>query len=322
MVFKNLPRKVCSLFIFLLGALTITYGQANKPSLMILPSDNWCEQRYFMTEFDNMGTKQKVPNYKQAFQEDKELVQVISKISSLMIDRGFPLKDAEQEIKNYEARSLEDNMTTSTSSNSSYAESPLDKLKNRVKSDLILQIWWSISKTENGKVVSFTLDAVDAYTGKKVAASTGISQPNKTDILPTILMGAINSNIDPFVSQLQQHFQDILTNGREVRLSIRRWANWDKNLETEVNGEEIRNHVYDWLQKNTNKGRFNELSSTENRVDYDQVRIPLFDERNRPIDARQFLVGLQKYFKAAPFSIDSKVLNRGIGEAILILGEK
>lgn len=48
-------------------------GQAKKPTLMILPSDNWCEQRFFMTEFDNQGTKQKVPNYKQAFQEDTEI---------------------------------------------------------------------------------------------------------------------------------------------------------------------------------------------------------------------------------------------------------
>jgi hypothetical protein len=37
------------------------FSQAKKPTLMILPSDNWCEQRFFMTEFDNQGTKQKVP---------------------------------------------------------------------------------------------------------------------------------------------------------------------------------------------------------------------------------------------------------------------
>ena len=55
---------------------------------MILPSDNWCEQRYFMTEFDNQGTKIKVPNYKQVFQEDNEIGQVISKIGELMINKG------------------------------------------------------------------------------------------------------------------------------------------------------------------------------------------------------------------------------------------
>ena len=75
-----------------------TYSQAKKPTLIILPSDNWCTQRYFMTEFDNQGTKQKVPNYKQAFQEDTEIGQVISKIGGLLA-KDFPLKKAEEEFQ-------------------------------------------------------------------------------------------------------------------------------------------------------------------------------------------------------------------------------
>ena len=74
------------------------YAQAKKPTIMILPSDNWCTQRYFMTEFDNQGTKQKVPNYKQAFQEDTEIGQVISKIGSLLA-KDFPLKKSRRRTK-------------------------------------------------------------------------------------------------------------------------------------------------------------------------------------------------------------------------------
>ena len=54
-----------------------SYSQVKKPTLMILPSDNWCVQRFFITEFDNQGTKIKVPNYKQAFQEDAETIKII-----------------------------------------------------------------------------------------------------------------------------------------------------------------------------------------------------------------------------------------------------
>ena len=289
---------------------------------MILPSDNWCEQRYFMTELDNQGTKQKVPNYKQAFQEDAELGQVITKIGSLLIERGFPLKDAEQELKNIESRTAEDNMNASAASGSGLSETPLDKLKNRVKADVILQIWWKVAKTDNGKVISFTLEALDAYTSKRIAASTGNGPPNNKDITPELLLNAIILNIDPFTTQLQGYFDDMAVNGREVKLSVRKWGNWDKDLETEVNGEEIRNHIYDWLQKNTMKGSFNESASNENRIDYEQVRIPLFDERKRSVDARQFAVGLQKHLKLPPFNIESKLMTRGLGEAILVLGEK
>lgn len=289
---------------------------------MILPSDNWCEQRYFITEFDNQGTKQKVPNYKQVFQEDIEIGQVISKIGALMIDRGFPLKDAEQELKAIENRNAEDNMTSSATSGSSIAESPLDKLKNKVKSDIIIQIWWKVSKTDNGKIVSFTLEAFDAYTNKRIAASTGNSLPNSADIIPVILQNAVLANIDPFVVQLQSHFDDMMLNGREIRLTLKKWNNWDKNFETEIDGKELTDYVNEWLQKNTLKGRYNMSDATENVIRCEQVRIPLYDANNNAIDARQFAKGLQKYFKNAPFNFEVKLMTRGLGEAIIVLGEK
>lgn len=300
----------------------LLFAQAKKPTLMILPSDNWCEQRYFMTEFDNQGTKQKVPNYKQVFQEDTEIGQVISKIGSLMIDRGFPLKDAEQEIKAIETRAAEDNMTNSSTSGASIAESPLDKLKNKAKADIIIQIWWKVNKTDQGKSVSFILEAFDAYTSKRIASSTGNGSPNNTDIVPVLLQNAILNNIDPFAAQLQKHFDDMMVNGREIILTVKRWNNWDKNLETEIADEEITDHITNWMQKNTVNGRFTNSDATENVLKFDQVRIPLYDANNKAIDARLFAKGLQKYLKAEPYNFEVKLMTRGLGEAILILGEK
>ena len=317
---KKLHLIIITLVVF--TSISTVFSQAKKPTLMILPSDNWCEQRYFMTEFDNQGTKQKVPNYKQAFQEDTEIGQVISKIGSLMIDRSFPLKDAEQELKAIEARNAEDNMTTSTASGSSISESPLDKLKNKAKADIIIQIWWKVTKTDNGKVISFVLEAFDAYTSKRIASSTGNGTPNNTDIVPVLLQNAILANIDPFATQLQSHFDDMFNNGREILLTVKKWNSWDKNMETEIDGKEITDYVNEWLQKNTVKGKFSMADATENIIRCDQVRIPLYDSNNNAIDARQFAKGLQKYLKAAPFNFEVKLMTRGLGEAILVLGEK
>ena len=322
MDFKMKKMKNSFLYLILLCVSQVVFGQAKKPTLMILPSDNWCEQRFFMTEFDNQGTKQKVPNYKQIFQEDTEIGQVISKIGALMIDRGFPLKDAEQELKAIENRTAEDNMTSSSTSGSSISESPLDKLKNKVKSDIIIQIWWKVSKTENGKIVSFTLEAFDAYTNKRIAASTGNSAPNNNDIIPVILQNSILANIDPFVAQLQSHFDDMMLNGREIRLTVKKWNNWDKNLESEIDGKEVADYIQEWMQINTKNKRFNLSDQTENRMNFEQVRIPIFDTNNNPIDARQFTKGLQKYLKGAPFNFEVKLMTRGLGEAIIVLGEK
>ena len=322
MVFNMKKLHLLIIAFSLLVSTNTLFGQAKKPTLMILPSDNWCEQRYFMTEFDNQGTKQKVPNYKQAFQEDTEIGQVISKIGSLMIDRGFPLKDVEQELKAIEARNAEDNMTTSTASGSSISESPLDKLKNKAKADIIIQIWWKVNKTDQGKSVSFILEAFDAYTSKRIASSSGNATPNNTDIVPILLQNAILANIDPFAAQLQSHFDDMFSNGREILLTVKKWNSWDKNMETEIDGKEITDYVNEWLQKNTVKGRFSMADASENIIRCDQVRIPLYDVNNNAIDARQFAKSLQKYLKAAPFNFEVKLMTRGLGEAILVLGEK
>jgi hypothetical protein len=299
-------------------------SQAKKPTLMILPSDNWCKQRFFMTEFDNQGTKQEVPNYKLVFQDDTEIGQVISKIGSLMIDRGFPLKDAEQELKAIEARTAEDNMTSSNTSGSGISESPLDKLKKKAKADIIIQIWWSVSEVKGqGKVLSFILEAFDTYTSKRIASSTGNSAINSNDIIPVMLQNAILANFDPFVVQLQGHFDDMLKNGREIILTVKKWDNWDKNLEFEINNKELSVYIEEWLQKNTVNGRFNTSDASENRMNFEQVRIPIYDSvSNASIDARGFAKGLQKFLKAAPFNFEVKLMTRGLGEAILVLGEK
>lgn len=294
------------------------FGQAKKPTLMVLPSDNWCEQRYFMTEFDNQGTKQKVSNYKQAFQEDTELGQVITKLNSLLIRKAFEPKVAEQELKSIEAKTAEDNMTKSVASGAQIYESQLDKLRKRVKMDIIIQLWWKVNKD---KSVSFTLEAFDTYTNKSIAAQTFNASPSD-DVMPVKLEKAISNSFDPFLSDLQNHFNDMLTNGREILITLKRWDNWDKNFETEINGEELTDYINKWMNENTINKRFNRTEATENLIIFEQVRIPIYDKNNNPMDAREFAKGLQKYLKASPFNYEVKLMQRGLGEAILVLGEK
>lgn len=289
---------------------------------MILPSDNWCVQRFFVTEIDNQGTQVKVPNYKQAFQEDTEIGQVISKIGALMVDRGYPLKDAEQEIKNLETQQAEDAMTQSTASGASLAESPLDMLKKRAKADIILQIWWKVNKTETGRAVSFTLEAFDAYTSKRIAASTGTSDASPSIAVPILLESAVVANIDPFMLQLQAHFDDMVLNGREIRLTLKRWDSWEHTLEDEFDGEELTDRINDWMQQHCVQGKFNMTDATENRILFEQVRIPLVDEKQRPMDARSFAKNLQTWLKDPPLGLTVKLMTRGLGEAILVIGEK
>ncbi|HRZ97487.1 MAG TPA: DUF6175 family protein, partial [Paludibacter sp.] len=75
------------------------FSQAKKPTIMVVPSDNWCVKNNFVSVFDNMGSTMKIPDYRRALQESTELLNVISKINEMMTERGFPLKNLESAMK-------------------------------------------------------------------------------------------------------------------------------------------------------------------------------------------------------------------------------
>lgn len=291
-----------------------------KPTIMILPSDHWCEMRYFMTTYDNQGTKVKTPNYQQAFIEDTEIGPVVSKIGQILTNMGYSLKDAEQEIKSINTKMAEDNVTMSKSSGASLVESPLDMLKRRIKCDILIQISWDLSRSAGGNATTFTLEAFDSYTNKRIATSTGNIQGQGS--IPDLLSTAVQKNVKPFDKQMDSWFADQKKNGREINLTIRCWDSWDNDLETEYNGEELTDCIQSWLQKNCVNGAFNLSDGTESFAQFEQVRIPLEDEKGKAMDARAFATLLRKYLAKPPYNITAKVMQRGLGEAILVLGEK
>lgn len=309
----------CTLFHLFL--MTVCADIPTKPTIMILPSDNWCTQRYFTQTFDNQGSTIKVSDYRRAFAEDIELPQVISKVGGVLTAQGYSFKDAEQEIKNLSMRQAEDNVMSSKSSGAMISETPLDILKRKMKSDVILQIWWNVTKDSKGKVVSFTLEAFDAYTGKRIATSTGNTKPSN-DALPLILEKAVKENIKEFDKQMDAWYADQRKNGREILLTVRCWDNWDNDLETEYDGEELTDCIKSWMRKNTVNGSFNLSDGSESFAQFEQVRIPLVDKNCDAMDARDFATSLRKYLGKAPYNIPAKVVIRGLGEAIVILGEK
>lgn len=291
-----------------------------KPTIMILPSDHWCEMRYFMTTYDNQGTKVKTPNYQQAFMEDSEIGPVISKIGQVLTNMGYSLKDAEQEIKSINTKTAEDNVTMSKTSGASLAESPLDMLKRRIKCDILIQISWDISRSAGGHSTTFTLEAFDSYTNKRIATSTGNIQGQGS--VADLLFTAVQKNVKPFDKQMDSWYADQKKNGREINLTIRCWDSWENDLETEFDGEELTDCIQSWLQKNCVNGTFNLSDGTESFAQFEQVRIPLEDEKGKAMDARAFATLLRKYLARPPYNITAKVMQRGLGEAILVLGEK
>jgi len=320
-----MKRLVLLTFVFLplLG-----FGQAKKPTIMVVPSDVYCISRGYKMTFDNQGTKQELPDYKKAMQNDSDLRLVITKMGQIMTDRGFPLKDLETEMKNLEKEAAEVAMMTSKGG-SDIQESPIDKLKRTAKADIIMDLDFIIKQPGPRKYIQFNLRGLDAYTSKQIAGCAGDGQPSSAATPGLLLEEAVLSHMDGFNAQLQKHFEEMFQIGREVKVMIRKFASSDVDLESEVsykgNDVQLIDIIDNWFSENCVQGRFTLSDASDNMARFEQVRIPMMGKnamgKEVAMDTRLFVTGLINYLKKE-FKIESKNYMRGLGEAWIILGEK
>jgi hypothetical protein len=249
----------------------------------------------------------------------------ISKINTMMADRGFPLVNLETALKNMEQESAEIS-ALSSKSGANLAENPIDVLQRAANADIIIQLTYVINKNGPQRSITFMLQAFDAYTNKQIAGAQGTGSPSLAAQTPVLLEEAVLSHIEDFNMRLQAHFNDLFENGREIVFQVRVWDSSPIDLEKVYNfkGEnlELGEIIEDWVADNTVRGRFNTSNYTQNVMRFEQVRIPLYDERQRAMDTRRWVRDLRTMLSGSPFNLDIKIHTRGLGEIWLVIGEK
>lgn len=305
-------------------------GQAKKPVLMVVPSDSWCNSNGYVYEFDNQGAIEKIPDYNAALLNSADLRLLITKMGAIMAERGFPLQDLEQSLKNLRTEAAEMSLITSSGSGSAIAESPIERLNRTAKADILIDMSFSVKKNGPVKQVTFNVRALDAYTSKQISGVTGVSSPSSAAPVELLLEEAVLSYMDNFTAQLQGHFDDMFANGREIKVTMRRFESCPFDFETEFdyNGQsaELADILGVWFEDNCVQGRFSQGARSSNTLVFAQVRMPLYGKslsgREVAIDATAFMRPMVSMLGKDPYNVPVKIYPKGQGEVWLIVGEK
>ncbi len=321
---KKLIFTVCALLVAFATAEAQT--AAKKPTIMVVPDNQWCYERGFAIEFDDQGRIVKMPDYQAALDNDADLGLVISKLGELMTERGFNLKLLSASLRSLQAEATEDMMLQSKDSGAGAAETPIDKLKKVAKADIWMSVNWKVTTMGPRKTITYNLQGIDAYTDKQIAASSGSGMPSPNPETAALLIEAVNVHMDQFVSQLQSHFDNLFEQGREITVRCKRWDDCEIDFESEFDGEELGILIEDYIAANTVGGRFSTTDATENMMLFEQVRIPMVvttpEGRERAVDARYFGRGLAKMITAISGGVPCKVMTKGLGQVTIVVGGK
>ena len=136
----------------------------------------------------------------------------------------------------------------------------------------------------------------------------------------SVLEKGIPSKLGDFDKKLQAYFDELAGKGREISLDVRRWADWENDFDTEYDGEPLTDIIEKWVADNTVNASYNMTESDENIAKFEQVHIPVFNDRGTALDARNFASRFRVYLKNK-LGIPAKVISSGLGRAVIILGD-
>lgn len=301
-------------------ALSSGFEKAKKPSLMVVPSRNWCIKNGYMMTIEGVGETIQIPDYRKAFDNSSELNQVTQKIGGMMSARGFDLRLMSATLTSLQNEKAEESVM-GTDNGGTIAEDPIDALRRVAKADIWMEVNWDVQTNGMQKSVYFELTGIDAYTNEQIASCQNTGKPSYSSELSVLMEEAVSNNLDNFNELLLNKFNDWFTNGRQIRVEIKVWDTSAYHLESDVNGDELGYIIQDWMEENTVNNQCSMDGSTKYRMTFTNVRIPMLNEKGRSVDAKGFVRNLQKKLQTdlqVPVKVDAK----GLGQVSLIIGDK
>ena len=290
------------------------FAQAKKAKLMVMPEYDWCIEQGYFKEYDNQGDMIKIPDYDKAFTTNSDLRNAIATIQSIMADRGYPLEDMRRS-----GRSTSQQNARRAARGRAASENAIDVLLREAKPDISLDISWSVSKGMSKKI-AFILNGVDTYTNKAVATAEGNEVESSASDINSLVRASVLDKMPAFCDLLDRHFQNLLEHGREISFSIEVEEDaLDEYLDTRFDGKPLNRIIRDWVANNTVNRNFSVASSSEDYIDYDQVRIPLYDNDGAyALDAMTWSEGLVDMLENN-FKLRTKVDEIGLGRVEILI---
>ena len=290
-----------------------------RPTIMVIPGDLTLQNfKCLQTQRIN-GRDYIIRDYKNYLLKDDRAKRIISTIQDEFNNKNFPLDDFEQTLKQLDTREAED------------IADGLEKdtktlLLTTAHPDIILELTYDTSRDKisltshnyggrGEKNISFTLNALDAYTNKAVATMTASNI--KGESTTETIQNSIKDQMPKFQQDIVNYFSDILTRGRDitVRIVVEKGSNVKLSDES-IEGDTYTDWIIDYIKTHTVKGAYKMQNNTDNELSFTNCRIKLLNEDGTQYGVYDWTRDLAKNLRK---NLGLKVTNKaqGLGEVLL-----
>ena len=290
-----------------------------RPAIMVIPGDQVLQNFKCLTTQKANGRDYILRDYKNYMLKDDRAKRIISTIQNEFNAQNFPLNDFEQALKQLETQDALDMADD-------LEKDAKTMLLTVAQPDIILELTYDTSRDKismtshnyggrGEKNVSFTLNALDAYTNKVVATMTASNI--KGESTTETIQESIKEGMPKFQQDITKYFSDILTRGRDITVRIAVDKGCNVNLSDEsVEGDTYADWIMDYIKTHTVKGAYKMQRNTAKELYFVNCRIKLLNEDGTQYGVYDWTRDLQKNLRK---NLGIKCTNKaqGLGEVLI-----
>lgn len=290
--------------------------QTQKPTMLVLPSDQLMQRFGCIRTEVSLGKQLQVRDYNSYLLTDPDAKFIIASIQSAFIEFGYPLNDLEQTLKSINDQEMVDEV-------SGIKKDSKTILLTNARPDIILELDYDMttdrSSRDYSKSLTYTLRAIDAFSNKVVATVQAAGIKNAKGNTASMMGEAIQKNSKDFTKQINNHFDDLIANGRDITMRVMIDANESFTMSDEsIYGDTYADFILDYMKVNTMMGTYNLQRNTDTEMYFANVRIKTLNDNGTQYSAYDFARELSKALNKE-CGVKSKNVTQGLGDAMIII---
>jgi hypothetical protein len=215
----------------------------------------------------------------------------ITKIKEAFDSRGFTTVDFTAKLK-----AAKDN-NVFTSDNQTDIKTQIIQMSG---ADIYVNAEVNVLTGQSGSSVTLILTGYEASTGNSLSNKVGESGKFYTDDIGKLASKAVESVAVDFLNVMQTKFTDIVNNGKSVIIDISFDSGSQYKMSSELgsDGLPLSDQLEMWMEKNAFKNNYHIQGTTDLKMIFDDVRIPLKDQATgNNYNPNKFALELFKFFK-------------------------
>lgn len=225
----------------------------------------------------------------------------ITKIKESFDSRGFSTVDFVTKLK-----AAKDN-NAFTSDNQTDIKAQIIQMSG---ADISVLAEENVQKGQSGTSVTLILTANEVSTGNSLSNKIGESGKFFTDDIGKLASKAVESVAEEFLNVMQIKFTDIVNNGKSIIVDIGfdGGSQYKMSSELGADGLPLSDQIEMWMEKNAYKNNYHIQGTTEVKMIFDDVKIPLKDQSTgNNYNPNKFALEMFKFFKALGLQIGKDV---------------